>query len=256
MDCMTYEVEYERLVARTYDSVYAVIRDSSGDSAFYRSIAEETGGPLLELGCGTGRVLLNSAATGIECVGLDASSEMLQVLREKNPPENVSLVQDRIESFDLGFGRFRLITAPFRTMQHLLDPQSQLAALRNIHRHLAPEGVFAFDVFDPNLAAIAVEKEPEVLDATFEYQGDEMRRYAAVSRDLSTQVMSVTFRFEGENADLVGSTRFHMRWYYRYEIEHLLARADFTDVTFFRDFVRTPWSSGSEIVVMARRRGS
>jgi len=82
MVCMTYEVEYERLFARTYDSVYAVIRDASGDSAFYRSMVEETGGPLLELGCGTGRVLLNSAETGLEYVGIDASNEMLDVLRD------------------------------------------------------------------------------------------------------------------------------------------------------------------------------
>ena len=254
--CMTYEVEYERLIARTYDGVYALVRDPSGDSAFYRSMAEETGGPLLELGCGTGRVLLNSAETGIECVGLDASNEMLDVLREKNPPGNVTLVHGRIENFDLGSGRFRLITAPFRAMQHLLDPQSQLAALRNIHRHLTPDGVFVFDVFDPNLAAIAVAEEPEVLDATFAYQGNEMRRYVTVVRDLSTQVMALTFRFEGENADLVGSTRFHMRWYYRYEIEHLLARAGFADITFFRDFARTTWTSGAEIVVVARRQAN
>ena len=253
MDRMTYGVEYERLIARTYDSVYAVVRDPSGDSAFYHSMAAETGGPLLELGCGTGRVLLDSAATGVECVGLDASQEMLDVLREKNPPENVSLVHGRIEDFDLGCDRFRLITAPFRALQHLLDPHSQLAALRNIHRHLTSEGVFVFDVFDPKLDAMAVEKEPEVLDATFEYQGDEMRRYVTVARDLSTQVMALTFRFEGDNADLVGSTLFHMRWYYRYEVEHLLARAGFEDVTFYRDFARTPWSSGSEIVVVARR---
>ncbi len=250
---MTYDVDYERLVALTYDSVYAVIRNPSGDSAFYRSMAEETGGPLLELGCGTGRILLDSAETGIECVGLDASKEMLEVLRKKDPPDNVALVHSHIEDFDLGSGRFRLITAPFRTLQHLLDPQSQLAALRNIHRHLAPDGVFVFDVFDPNLAAIAVEEEPEFLDASFEYQGEQMKRYATVIRDLSTQVMSLTFRFEGANADAVGATRLHMRWYYRYEIEHLLARAGFTDVTFFRDFARTPWSSGNEIVVVARR---
>ncbi|NNF15570.1 MAG: class I SAM-dependent methyltransferase, partial [Gammaproteobacteria bacterium] len=242
MTLMTYQIEYERLVARTYDSVYAIVRDPSGDSAFYQSMAKETGGPLLELGCGTGRILLNTAKIGLECVGLDASSEMLDVLREKNPPKNVALVHERIEDFELGHGRFRLITAPFRAMQHLLDPQSQLAALNNIYRHLTPEGVFVFDVFDPNLAAIAIEEEPEVLDATFEYQGDEMRRYVSVVRDLSTQIMALTFRFEGENADLVGSTRFHMRWYYRYEIEHLLARAGFSDVTFFRDFARTPWS--------------
>lgn len=248
---MTYEVEYERLVARTYDSVYAVVRDASGDSAFYRSIAEESGGPLLELGCGTGRILLNSAETGIECVGLDASSEMLKVLSEKNPPGNVSLVHARIEDFDLG-RRFRQITAPFRALQHLLDPKTQLAALKNIRRHLTSDGTFVFDLFDPNLAAIAVEEVPEYLDATFEYQGQEMRRYASVTRNLSAQVMAVTFRFEGENTDLVGSTRIHLRWYYRYEIEHLLARAGFSDVTFYRDFARTPWSSGGEIVAVAR----
>ncbi len=251
---MTYEAEYERLVARTYDNVYAVLRDPSGDAGFYRSMAEETGGPMLELGCGTGRVLLESAAAGLECVGLDASEEMLNVLREKKPPKNVTLVHSGIEDFDLGSGRFRLITAPFRTMQHLLDPESQLAALENIHRHLMPDGVFSFDVFDPNLAAIAVEEEPEILDTTFEYKGHEMRRFASVVRDLSTQVMTVTFRFEGEKPDLVGSTQVQMRWYYRYEIEHLLARAGFTDVVYFRDFVRTPWSSGNEIVVVARRQ--
>ena len=253
---MTYEVKYERLIARTYDSVYAVIRDPSGDAAFYRSMAEETGGPVLELGCGTGRVLIETAETGLECIGLDASKEMLDVLREKNPPGNVSLVQGLIEDFDLGVDRFSLITAPFRAMQHLLDPQSQLAALGNIHRHLAPDGLFVFDVFDPNLAAIAVEEEPEALDATFEYQGAEMRRYVSVVRNLSTQVMALTIRFDGEIADLVGKTRLHMRWYYRYEIEHLLARAGFTDVTFFRDFARTPWTSGREIVVVARRQAN
>ncbi|MEL7185912.1 MAG: class I SAM-dependent methyltransferase [Pseudomonadota bacterium] len=251
---MSYEAEYEKLIASTYDGVYAVVRDSSGDTAFYRSMLEEVGGPLLELGCGTGRVLLNSARTGEECIGLDASTEMLEVLRQKNLPENVELVHGRIEDLDLGDRRFRLITAPFRTMQHVLDPQSQLAALENIRRHLAPGGVFAFDVFDPNLSAIAVEDEPEYLDATFDYQGDEMRRYVSVVRDHSTQVQTVTFRFEGDNADLNGSTQIQMRWYYRYEIEHLLARAGFEDVTFFRDFDRTPWSSGGETVVCARVR--
>ncbi|MEQ8860381.1 MAG: class I SAM-dependent methyltransferase [Pseudomonadales bacterium] len=249
---MTYEDEYERLVAQTYDGVYAVVRDPSGDAAFYRSLADEVGGPLLELGCGTGRTLLPVAESGVECVGLDASTEMLAVLRQKGIPENVTLEHGRIETFDLGDGRFRLITCPFRALQHLLDPQTQLSALRNIRRHLDPTGVFTFDVFDPNLARTAVAEEPESLDATFEYQGQEVRRYASVARDLSTQVSTVTFRFESDRVELAGSTRIHMRWFYRYELEHLLARAGFGDLTFYRDFKRTPWSSGAETVVVAR----
>src|SRR5262245_10926748 len=124
--------EYERILARTYDPVYEAARDPSGDVAFYVEQARENGGPVLELGCGTGRVLLPTAQLGLSCVGLDASEEMLAVLREKKPPQNVEIVNGRMETFDLGERRFRLVTAPFRAMQHLLDIEAQLATLENI----------------------------------------------------------------------------------------------------------------------------
>ena len=53
--------EYEGPLARNYDALYGVMRDPSGDAAFYRALAQEIGGPLLELGCGTGRYLIGSA---------------------------------------------------------------------------------------------------------------------------------------------------------------------------------------------------
>ena len=102
--------EYEGVLARNYDALYGVMRDPSGDAAFYRALAQETGGPVLELGCGTGRVLLPIAALGIPCVGVDASPAMLAALRAKNPPPNLELVEARMESFDLGGRRFRLVT--------------------------------------------------------------------------------------------------------------------------------------------------
>ena len=141
--------EYEGVLARNYDALYGVMRDPSGDAAFYRALAEETGGPVLELGCGTGRVLLPIAALGIPCVGVDASPAMLAALRAKNPPPNLELVEGRMETFDLGARRFGLVTSPFRAFLHLLDVPSQLAALANIRKHLAPGGAFAFDIFDP-----------------------------------------------------------------------------------------------------------
>jgi ubiquinone/menaquinone biosynthesis C-methylase UbiE len=139
---MLYDDEYERILARTYDPVYGIVRDPSGDVAFYVEQAKDSGGPVLELGCGTGRVLIPTARLGLSCVGLDASAEMLAVLREKNPPENLELVNGRMEAFDLGERRFRLVTAPFRATQHLLDVDAQLSALENVRRHLAPGGAF------------------------------------------------------------------------------------------------------------------
>jgi SAM-dependent methyltransferase len=242
--------EYEGLLARNYDALYGVMRDPSGDAAFYRALAQETGGPVLELGCGTGRVLLPIAALGIPCVGVDASPAMLAALRAKNPPPNLELVESRMETFDLGGRRFRLVTSPFRAFQHLLDVEAQLAALANIRRHLAPGGAFAFDVFDPKLAWLAAPAEVERLDATFRRDGVEIRRFAKTRTDLATQIMEVTFRFEPAEAD--GDTTVRLRWFYRYEIEHLLARAGFTDLTIYGGYDKRPWRPEGDTVIVAR----
>jgi ubiquinone/menaquinone biosynthesis C-methylase UbiE len=249
---MTYADEYQRLLCRTYDGVYSVLRNPSGDVEFYVEQAQESGGPVLELGCGTGRILIPTARAGVECVGLDGSPEMLAVLREKSPPANVQLVQGLLESFDLGERRFRLISAPFRVLQHLLDIDVQLAALSNVRRHLAPGGAFVFDVFDPKLERMAQTLVPESEGQAFTYEGHSMRRFDSIRTDLSSQVMSVTFRYEGGPEELQGTSEVKMRWYYRYELEHLLKRAGFSDLTFYRDFAKTPWSSGGEIIIVAR----
>jgi len=242
--------EYEGVLARNYDALYGVMRDPSGDAGFYRALAEETGGPVLELGCGTGRVLLPIAALGIPCVGVDASPAMLAALRAKNPPPNLELVEGRMETFDLGARRFGLVTSPFRAFLHLLDVPSQLAALANIRRHLAPGGAFAFDIFDPKLAWISVSGENERLDVTFTIDGIETRRFAKMRTDLATQIMEVTFRFEPAQTD--GNTTVRLRWFYRYEMEHLLARAGFTDVTIYGGYDRRPWRPEGETVIVAR----
>ena len=243
---------YEQLIARNYDAVYAVIRDPSGDAEFYRQLALAAGGPVLELGCGTGRILLGIAREGIECVGLDASPSMLDVLREKNPPANLTIVEGRMQSFDLGAGRFALITAPFRAFSHLLTIDDQLAALACIRRHLAPGGQLVFDLFDPKLERIAAPSEPERLAATFLHSGHEIRRFDSSLRDHTTQVMTVRMRFEGGPEELSGSADFQLRWFYRFEVEHLLYRAGFSEVAIYGGFDRRPWSAFGETIVVAR----
>ena len=242
--------EYEGVLARNYDALYGVMRDPSGDAAFYRALAQETGGPVLELGCGTGRVLLPIAALGISCVGVDASPSMLAALRAKNPPPTLELFEGRMESFDLGDRRFRLVTSPFRAFQHLLDVPAQLAALANIRRHLLPGGLFAFDIFDPKLAWLIAPGDTERVDATFVLDGVQTQRFSRTRTDLAAQIMEVTFRFEPAQVD--GNTVVRLRWFYRYEIEHLLARAGFTDVAFFGGYDRRPWRPEGESVIVAR----
>ena len=243
---------YESIIARHYDELYAVMRDPSGDVAFYGELARASGGPVLELGCGTGRTLLPIARAGIACVGVDASPAMLAVLRQKSPPPNLELLEGRMERLELPGRRFRLVTCPFRAFSHLLDVDSQLAALAAVRRHLEPGGTFALDVFDPKLAHIARPEEPEHLAATFQDAGREVRRWDTIRRDASRQVMTISFRFVSDAPELCGVGEIQMRWFYRFELEHLLARAGFGELQFFGGFDRRPWAAGGETIALAR----
>ena len=250
-----YEERYDRLMADHYDGTYDQLRTPSGDAGFYADLAARTGGPVLELGCGTGRVLLPIAQTGLPCVGVDASPAMLDVLRQKSPPANLELVQGTLEAFSLD-RRFALVFSAFRVVQHLATVDQQLAWLARVHEHLADDGLLAFDVFDPDLARMAVAEDPEVHDATFADGDDEVRRYVSAVRDRPTQVMDLTMRFERlRDGEVVGTsiTKLSMRWFYRYELEHLLARAGFELVELYGGFDRRPVGSG-DLVFVARKR--
>ncbi len=238
------------LLARHYDAMYGTVRTPIGDVDFYRDLAVASGGEVLELGCGTGRIVLPIARAGVECVGLEPSMAMLDVLRGKSPPANLELVCSPIEQLDLHGRRFSLITAPYRALSHLLDVDAQLTALERIRRHLAPGGMFAFDLFDPKLDRLAIVDEPESLGTTFLSDGIETRCHHSVRRDHARQVMHIRFRFEGGPPGSEGTTEFDLRWYHRYEIQHLLARTGFRSVRIFGGFDRRPWASGGETVVV------
>lgn len=107
-----YDDDYDQITARYYDAAYEALPGVGRDADFYLALARETGGPVLEIGCGTGRVLARVAAEGLDCTGLDASAAMLEVLRAREP--RVRCVQADMRSFDLGDQRFALIFSAFR----------------------------------------------------------------------------------------------------------------------------------------------
>jgi SAM-dependent methyltransferase len=242
--------------ARYYDAAYAELSAQRADMKFYRDLAVECGGPVLELGCGTGRALLSIAAQGLACTGLDLSPAMLEQFRRKPGAAAVNLVCAPMESFDLGPQRFRLIFSAFRAFQHLDTPEQQLACLARVRAHLAPGGLFAFDVFNPKLERMAIDTEPETLDLSFTYEGRPVRRYVGATRNRATQLISITMRYveeTGGGAVRESIVQLSMRWFWRYELEHLLHRAGFTDVKIYGDFDLTPVGRDTPaFVVLAR----
>lgn len=126
----------------------------TGDVEFYLDSARRFGGPILELGTGTGRVLIPLADAGHEVVGVDLSRPMLDraaaKLRERpEPTSRVRLVEGDMTSFDLD-QQFALALVPARSFQHVVTPEGQRLALNCIRRHLLPGGHLILDLFDPN----------------------------------------------------------------------------------------------------------
>jgi SAM-dependent methyltransferase len=258
-DVSDLDESYGRVTARFYDAAYQQNQNApqlGRDADFYRELAREGAGPVLELGCGTGRVLLRIAEDGFPCTGLDASRHMLDALRAKSRFPNLRLVHAPMQKFDLGRDRFTLIFAAFRVFQHLYTVEDQLACLACVRRHLAPGGRFAFDVFAPRLARMAVTDQPEQVDARFELDGESVTRYALVRPDPVEQILDLKFRYERSRAgEVVGNeeARFRMRWFWRFELEHLLARAGFAEVAIYGDFDRRPVAADTPAFIAVAR---
>ena len=219
---------------RLYDAMPAYA--ARKDAAFYLDMARRTGGPVLELGCGTGRVLLPIARAEIPIVGVDGSRLMLDRCRERLASEAPD-VQERVElhlmdaaALNLG-RRFPLITAPFRVLQQLTSTEHQLQFLASVVRHLAPGGWFVFDVFNPNFAALAADRTRESVDTPdFVHEdGRTLRRAFRVPRvrwlDQTMETELIYYVTDPGKPTGRFVQALELRWYTLVELEHLLARA-------------------------------
>jgi SAM-dependent methyltransferase len=127
-----------------------------GDIDWYRESARACGGPVLELGAGTGRVTLTLAHDGVAVHALDCDAGMLTALRQKITAEpddvraRIHVVDADMRTFELP-ERFALVIAPFRALLHNLTDDDHLACFRRVRSHLLPHGRFAFNVFHPSL---------------------------------------------------------------------------------------------------------
>jgi SAM-dependent methyltransferase len=136
----------------------------SEDLPFWLTLSERMGGPILELGCGTGRVLVPLVEAGDQAFGLDRDAGMLNFLRQHLPIElrtRIHLFQADLTAFHLA-ARFPLILLPCNTYS-TLDVSDRAAALRCVKDHLAPGGLFVFSVPNPAiLAELEGESDPEL----------------------------------------------------------------------------------------------
>jgi SAM-dependent methyltransferase len=262
---MTATVDTYQVTARYYDDVYARTQDPN-DLPFYLELAKKIGGPVLELACGTGRVLLPIAREGIAIHGVDKSASMLEVLEDnlkrepKDVRELVSVVAGDMRTF-WSNRKYSLVMIPFRPMQHMYTVEDQLSALSTAAFHLDDGGILAFDVFYPRHDLLFSGIGQELLDIEWPSATDgkrTIRRYfRKEALDKIQQTFDATFIYRTyQDGKVVAEENepFKMCWYTYPHLKALFLLAGLEIVEEYGSFAKTPLDNTAEQMIFLLRQ--
>jgi SAM-dependent methyltransferase len=246
--------------ARYYDADY---RDYVDDIDLILTLAAETGGPILELGCGTGRLLAPLAAEHHDVTGVDVSSALLAIARAKLAALAHSgrqeLIQADMRTYDLPRKDYGFAFCTSNTLMHLTTPQDQLAALRNTHRHLRRGAALLVDLFNPDvMRLVQIDGMQEYVDRwQDESSGAQVVKWAVRTVDWAQQLQETIFIYEEMLPD--GSSRrtacpFTLRFLWRNEAELMLQAAGFVVEHVWGDFDGSDYdAAGDHLILLARK---
>lgn len=245
-------------LARFYDWEHA---DYDVDVPLYQDFARRTGGPILELACGSGRLMAPLLELGERVVGVDSSGPMLErarhVLGSAGLLRRAALHQADVRDFTLD-ERFHLAIFGLDSFGLLLGVDDQLAALRRIHQHLAPGGLLILDLSNGN--GRGAEPTDELV---LQYEGHDpasglpLSKWTARGTDHGEQVDHYTYFYDEVGEDRVvrrSTVRLDLRYFGRYELELLLRQAGFAPETFYGSYDLAPFAAGSERLIAVAAR--
>jgi SAM-dependent methyltransferase len=220
------------------------------------------GSPILEIACGTGRVLIPIAEAGYSVWGVDSSPAMLARARRKISllPEpvrrRIHLVQADMRDFRLGV-EFSLVLIPFRSFLVLLTVEDQIRTLKNIRRHMKSGGRLIIDIFAPRYDLLSQSKRQSVKTFLNPQNKHVIHRRENTTYDHAEQIINADYTFEeyDEKGNLLRRLQrsLRLRYIFRYEMEHLLSLSGFRLETVYGSFDKRPYDYKSgEMIFIAR----
>ena len=230
--------------AKIYDDSCPV--EFLGDTSFYLREAKKARGPVLEVGCGTGRVYLPLLAAGMDAYGIDISRKMLGVLEKKAVASGLSpkIKLADMRNFRLPH-RFALIIVPYRAFLHNLTIQDQLDSLKCLRRHLAPGGRLVVNFFYPSHEIITKDYGREIVRFK---KGGLVRKDFSVFSDETMQTVHSRY-WTIKNGKRIASYDVKIAFIYRREFELLLRLAGFSKWQVYGGFKKEKLISSKQEMV-------
>jgi len=240
---VTEDYEYRGLIAQAWDLLRGDY-STWPDRPFYRDIIERQGGPALDVGCGTGRLILDYLAAGLDVDGVDNSPEMLALCRDKAAALGIDLqgrlFEQEMDRLDLP-RCYATIFVPSLSFQLVLDPAAAAATMRRFYDQLSPGGMlvmsFKSRLWDGRRTPPQMQWSPWFKLAEQQRQdGDTIRRFIRTMYDHDQQLEHEENRYEVLRDGEVIETEFHsrcpcVRWYSQSQALALFEAAGFTELT-------------------------
>ena len=225
-----------------------ITRPAAGSEEFYVDEAIRSGGAVLELACGTGRLLIPFARAGLEATGVDIVRGMLDRARAKADEAGVTidLVNGDMRGVHLG-RRFAMVLLAYNSMLHLASLDDFRALLASVRRHLTPDGVFVFDIFNPSIQKLA--RRPDERTEVGRIQHPELGEViveSTVEYDAATQVNRGGWHLSAAGRPDFRMIPLHMRSIFPQELPLLLGAGGFRLEERYGDFDRSRFTSESE----------
>jgi SAM-dependent methyltransferase len=246
------------LASEFYDhpDLYDELIPAGAHVPFYVDLARQQAGPVLELACGTGQITIPVASSGVRTLGLDRSAAMLEVAKRRASAVSAAAAFVQGDMRQFAFDReFSLIFAARNSLLHLLSTMDLLAAFTAVKRHLAADGLFAFDIFNPDVAKLARpfgQRFPvmEVDTPTF----GRLRLEETYDYDASIQVNRGTWFLSTPERRDAWILPMVLRSIFPQELLLLLSAAGLELISGFGDLSRTPFTAASTTQVCVCRR--
>jgi SAM-dependent methyltransferase len=234
-----------------YPALYDALLPVRAHLPYYAELARQASGDILELACGTGQLTVPLAGAGLHIAGLDLSAPMLSTARKRAATANVSVeyVLGDMRTFSLG-RRFALIFIARNSLLHLHSTEDILAALAMVRRHLTPGGIFAFDIFNPDVRLLARPSDQRF--PVFQVETESFGKLSVETTtgyDPATQVGRGHWYVSAPGKPDAWVLSLQLRNIFPQELPLLLAAGGFHLKSRAEDFIQTPFNSASRLQV-------
>ncbi len=251
---------FYEIIARYYD---AEVGDKVDDLQLYSALAEEYGSPILDVGCGTGRVLLHLAQEEYAVHGIDDSKEMLKRLQNKldalpHLKEFITYTQGDVLTYE-DETRYKLVLLTYNVLMHFHTEEKQIQLLQRMHALLDEDGLMVLDLPNAGETFATQETDALLLDRRFmePETGNLVMVFSNSYLDRVTQILQVDWIYDEIHDD--GTVKrlvapHLLRYVFYYELKYLLEKVGFEVEAVYGSTEEDPFEDGSERMIVYARK--